>query len=52
MTTLVLVTHDHELASMADRTISLRDGRVVADGAGKPPADETAEEMKQGVVTQ
>jgi putative ABC transport system ATP-binding protein len=30
-TTLLLVTHDHELASKADRTISLRDGRVVAD---------------------
>jgi putative ABC transport system ATP-binding protein len=29
--TLVLVTHDHELASRADRRISLRDGRVVAD---------------------
>jgi len=32
-TTLVLVTHDHELALEADRTISLRDGRVVADSA-------------------
>ncbi len=30
-TTLVLVTHDHELASLADRSISLRDGRVVDD---------------------
>ena len=29
--TLVLVTHDHELAAMADRQISLKDGRVVAD---------------------
>src|SRR5215210_6514713 len=28
-TTLVLVTHDHELAAMADRRISLRDGKVV-----------------------
>jgi putative ABC transport system ATP-binding protein len=28
-TTLILVTHDHELAAMADRRISLRDGRVV-----------------------
>ena len=32
-TTLVLVTHDHELALEADRRISLRDGRVVADSA-------------------
>ena len=29
--TLVLVTHDHELAARADRRISLRDGRVVDD---------------------
>jgi putative ABC transport system ATP-binding protein len=30
-TTLVLVTHDHELAAHADRRISLRDGRVIGD---------------------
>src|SRR5262245_48899746 len=29
--TLVLVTHDQELAESADRRISLKDGRVVAD---------------------
>ncbi len=29
--TLVLVTHEHELAESADRRISLRDGRVVSD---------------------
>ena len=29
--TLVLVTHDAELAAHADRRVSLRDGRVVAD---------------------
>ncbi|HSO75730.1 MAG TPA: ABC transporter ATP-binding protein [Blastocatellia bacterium] len=29
--TLVLVTHDHELAAEADRQLSLRDGRVVTD---------------------
>ena len=27
--TLILVTHDHELAAFADETIALRDGRVV-----------------------
>jgi putative ABC transport system ATP-binding protein len=32
-TTLVLVTHDLELASRAHRTIRLADGRVVADSA-------------------
>ncbi|HEX8145438.1 MAG TPA: ABC transporter ATP-binding protein [Pyrinomonadaceae bacterium] len=29
--TLVLVTHDHELAAQASRRISLRDGRVASD---------------------
>jgi putative ABC transport system ATP-binding protein len=33
--TLVLVTHDHELAGLADRRISLRDGRVVGDSGGE-----------------
>jgi len=32
--TLVLVTHDAALAAHADRTIALRDGRVVGDQAG------------------
>jgi putative ABC transport system ATP-binding protein len=30
-TTLMLVTHDHHLAEMADRVIALRDGRVAED---------------------
>lgn len=30
-TTLVLVTHDHQLAGLADRKISFRDGRIVED---------------------
>jgi putative ABC transport system ATP-binding protein len=33
-TTLLLVTHDHELAANADRRITLRDGRIVADETG------------------
>jgi putative ABC transport system ATP-binding protein len=32
-TTLLLVTHDHQLADMADRKISLSDGRIVSDEA-------------------
>lgn len=32
-TTLVLVTHDKELAAHADRVVMLKDGRVVSDGA-------------------
>ncbi|MEN3335789.1 MAG: putative transport system ATP-binding protein [Blastocatellia bacterium] len=41
--TLVLVTHDHELAALADRQIALREGRVSsdsqADGIERPAAD-------------
>jgi len=29
--TIVIVTHNPELAGIADRTISLRDGQVIAD---------------------
>jgi putative ABC transport system ATP-binding protein len=41
-TTLLLVTHDHHLAGLADRKISLSDGRIVEDreresgGEGEP----------------
>lgn len=37
-TTLVLVTHDSELALLADRRISLRDGRIVSDTSAEPSA--------------
>jgi putative ABC transport system ATP-binding protein len=37
--TLVLVTHEHELATVADRQISLRDGRVVSDSGSSDPSD-------------
>ena len=38
-TTLVLVTHDAELAAMADARLVLRDGRVVENTiAGQPVA--------------
>ncbi len=44
-TTLVLVTHDHELAGQATRRISLRDGRVVSD------SDENVSESEKSVET-
>ena len=34
-TTLVLVTHDRQIADRADRRIFLRDGRIVSDESGK-----------------
>jgi putative ABC transport system ATP-binding protein len=37
-TTLILVTHDHELAKYADRVILLKDGRVVSDGKPEAPS--------------
>jgi len=37
--TLVLVTHDATLAALADRTITLRDGRIVGDTAHDPTVD-------------
>ena len=37
MTTLVLVTHDRELAQYADRVILLRDGRIVSDELAARP---------------
>jgi putative ABC transport system ATP-binding protein len=37
--TLVLVTHEHELATPADRQISLRDGRVVSDSDVSDPIE-------------
>ena len=41
-TTLVLVTHDPEIAAVADRIINLRDGRIGSDsgnGAAQPPRE-------------
>jgi putative ABC transport system ATP-binding protein len=35
--TLVLVTHDQALATLAGETIALRDGRIVPDGRQPPP---------------
>ncbi len=45
-TTLVLVTHDHELAQEASRRISLRDGRVAADSDNQAGDGTAAPELE------
>src|SRR5215469_5596559 len=42
-TTLVLVTHEAELAALAERRISLRDGRIVSDNFASGPLRRTDE---------
>jgi putative ABC transport system ATP-binding protein len=46
-TTLVLVTHDAELAAHADRRIYLRDGSVVADESSAEGASEASVELEE-----
>jgi putative ABC transport system ATP-binding protein len=48
--TLVLVTHEHELATRADRQISLRDGRVVSDSNSSEPSNRRGLEEEAGAV--
>ncbi len=36
-TTLLLITHDHDLTRRCRRVLSLADGRIIADTAGKRP---------------
>jgi len=43
--TLVLVTHDHELARQASRSLSLRDGRVVTDSDQTERGDEQSAKL-------
>lgn len=48
--TLVLVTHEHELATPADRQISLRDGRVVSDSDATDSSTRGGLGQEAGVV--
>jgi ABC-type lipoprotein export system ATPase subunit len=41
--TLVLVTHDREIALQSDRIIEMKDGRIIAD---RPTSDASAEVVK------
>jgi len=45
--TVIMVTHDPVAAAHADRLITLRDGKVVQDGAAPASADDVIELMKQ-----
>jgi putative ABC transport system ATP-binding protein len=40
--TVVMVTHDHDVARHARRVVTIRDGRVVGDGAVERPLDARA----------
>jgi ABC-type lipoprotein export system ATPase subunit len=41
--TILLITHDHDIAEYSDRTINVRDGRVVHDGPVANKRDATEE---------
>ena len=47
-TTLVLVTHDLDLAARAHRTISLEDGRIVSDEARRSDAEDQPSGLSDG----
>ncbi|AKV04737.1 Cell division transporter, ATP-binding protein FtsE [Labilithrix luteola] len=41
--TIVLVTHEHDIASCASRVVTFRDGRVVSDAVAEVPINAAAE---------
>ena len=43
-TTLIMVTHDMEVAAHADRIVEVRDGRIVADDLTNESANESTDE--------
>ena len=47
---VIVVTHDADIAARADRTVRLRDGRVVADTADEPAARHDAAHHDAGPI--
>jgi putative ABC transport system ATP-binding protein len=45
--TIILVTHEHDIAACASRVVTFRDGRVVSDGAQENVLDAAGELEKQ-----
>jgi putative ABC transport system ATP-binding protein len=45
--TIVVITHEREIAARFPRQIALRDGRVVSDGAAPPPGAQGKEAMSR-----
>ncbi len=39
--TIVVVTHNPEIAELTDRTVTVRDGEIVSDSATKPAKPKT-----------
>lgn len=39
-TSIILITHDNHLAQMARRIVTIQDGRIISDEAGKGGLDE------------
>ncbi len=44
--TIVLVTHEHDIAACASRVVQFRDGRIVSDVTNEQPVDAAAELAK------
>ncbi|MDE6915923.1 MAG: macrolide ABC transporter ATP-binding protein, partial [Lachnospiraceae bacterium] len=44
--TVILITHDNEIAEQADRVIKIRDGRIVSD-TRRDPAHSPVQEINQ-----
>jgi putative ABC transport system ATP-binding protein len=38
--TIIVITHDHDLAARLHRQVHVRDGRIVTDTASKPQPDD------------